>query len=987
MVVGVKIFANDGRVQINATGGETSLAFDFAIYDEDHIKIVRTRAGLDTTLVITTDYTVPLASINDEDGGTVTLVSPALNGDRYTLLLNVPYERITDFSQAGDFLADSLNLQLDLMTQQNQQIVRDAKRSPKFPESAVIGEIPLPVPSANASLVFNSDATAIINGPELSELTSAAATASAAAATATAAASSASSSETSAEASALAAAASAAQAGSSVNVLTTIRNNKMVPWGPSTVAATNSAFEQLCSKYPQIQRGKNGGRNGQNSMSQMDNIYTAVIAQKPAWVLMHGSFGNDMGGGSMADAPSNALASAGSISNAKYNLTAALDLFRSFDIKVIVCPEMVEQEPGTRRTNILAWNAALPSTIAARNDSGILYVDTASLITDASGNPLIPHISTTATGTSGSPDIMVASATGIVRGMHPDDVTDLITSATGKPRIKNISGTTITLSGNLAGAMSATPVVFMTDYEDFTHYSTVGHEKCAVAIYNAMNAAGWLTGYESYLPMTSSNDGSNVENLAGNGLLLGTVTSNVGEDWFSTFATESVTTNANFRGNVQRVVVAAGEALGSAVGHNAVDVTSKQGRKIGVHFGTEASNFIVNGAVYSVVLSFDSAPPSLPAGAFPDETSQPIVFYDIDLEGKRSWYAECYVPTAATTLSAFVQLANEDFPSTAASSGQIDVGDLLVVDIDDPIRNASSGGSSQWTTTGSDIYYGTGGVKVGAASAPHVRAALEVDSTTKGFLLPRMTAAQMATLGTLSPPDGLMLYTSDLSNPYIYSAFSFKAVCIDFVKAAFFQAAELGFGEQGTNGASKTTLKAQDSLAADNIVTLPATAGTLGLETAIGTVQATTSGVSKTFTGITAATKRITLLLNNVSTNGTSNLLIQLGDSGGLETTSYSGIGMRIPSAAANAGAANTSGFLINSALAAATLCGSVVIELVDPSTNTWVCSGIVTDTTNTITIVTNGVKSLSATLDRIAILTANGTDAFDAGSINILTE
>lgn len=163
MVIGVKIFANDGRVQINATGGETSLAFDFAISDEDHIKIIRTRSGVDATLAITTDYTVPLASINDEDGGTITLVSPALSGDRYTLLLNVPYERVTDFSQAGDFLADALNLQLDLLTQQNQQIVRDLGRSAKLPESSTITSLDLPTPEASALIGWNSAADELQN--------------------------------------------------------------------------------------------------------------------------------------------------------------------------------------------------------------------------------------------------------------------------------------------------------------------------------------------------------------------------------------------------------------------------------------------------------------------------------------------------------------------------------------------------------------------------------------------------------------------------------------------------------------------------------------------------------------------------------------------------------------------------------------------------------------------------------------------------------
>jgi hypothetical protein len=163
MTVGVKVFSNDGRVQINATGGETTLAFDFPIFEESHIRIIRTRAGVDTTLTLTTDYTVPLASIADEDGGQINLVSPALNGDRYTLLLDVPYERVTDFNPSGDFLSETLNLQLDLLTQQNQQIVRDVGRAAKLPESSTVANLQFPAPAANQLLGWNATADGLKN--------------------------------------------------------------------------------------------------------------------------------------------------------------------------------------------------------------------------------------------------------------------------------------------------------------------------------------------------------------------------------------------------------------------------------------------------------------------------------------------------------------------------------------------------------------------------------------------------------------------------------------------------------------------------------------------------------------------------------------------------------------------------------------------------------------------------------------------------------
>lgn len=871
MTTGVRILENDGRVQIAASGGQTSLAFDFPIYDESHIRIIRTRAGVDTTLAITTNYTVPSGSIGVEAGGTVTLNTGATAGDVYTLLLDVPYARTTDFAQAGDFLAETLNLELDLITQQNQQIVRDQSLSLRLRDSTALSGLTVDEPEADAVLVFNATGDGVTNGPNVADIVSSASTATAAAATATAAASAASASETSAEAAAAAAAASAGLIGSNANVFTTLRNNIMVPFGPSTVAANNSAFEQICSKYGDfgIRRGKNGGRNGQYSMSSLDNIYQAVVAQKPAWVLMHGTFRNDMNAGTMADAAQGTTA--GNVGNAKYSLNAALNILRALNIKVIVCPEMVEQVAGTARTNCLAWNAALAATIAARADSGILYVDTASLITDSSGNPLIPTVTTTASGTSGSPDIVVASATGILRGMHPDDSAGYITSFTGKPRIKNISGTTITLSGNLSNNLVSATVSFMTDYEDYTHYSTVGHLKCATAIYNAMVAAGWVTGYKVPIPVTSSTSGSNVENLATNGLALSS-SAGTATGWFNTFTgAKSVTTNANFTGNVQRGTLVPGEATGRGIGQNSISVTAKQNRLVAIHAGVEASNFIENGAVYSVIGAFNVSPPAFQAGTFPDESPQPINFRNIDFEGKRSYYAEVVVPPTATSFVLYAINENEAFPSTAISSGIIDVGELMVVDIDDPLKPALS--SSQWTTTGGDIYYSTGGVKIGAATAPAATSSLELEGTTKGLVLNRMTSAQRNTLALIPPVNGTMVFDTDLLAPHVYTTTGaqFRALCTQYSPAAFFSAGQLTFGEQGTNGSSITTLKAQDALAASNTVTLPSGTGTLALVGGgyTSTAQTITSGGLLTLAhGLTYTPDEFDCWLINVTAQG-----------------------------------------------------------------------------------------------------------------------
>jgi hypothetical protein len=152
-----------------------------------------------------------------------------------------------------------------------------------------------------------------------------------------------------------------------------------------------------------------------------------------------------------------------------------------------------------------------------------------------------------------------------------------------------------------------------------------------------------------------------------------------------------------------------------------------------------------------------------------------------------------------------------------------------------------------------------------------------------------------------------------------------------------------------------------------------------------GTAQASTSGTSISFTGIPSWVKRITVMFNGVSTNGTSNQQIQLGDSGGFETTGYLGASVQLTDAQSVNAATITTGFGIRSALAANTINGAVVIT--NLTNNTWVAQGALTDSSRGAGYLVGGAKALSDVLTQVRITTVNGTDAFDAGSINILYE
>jgi len=153
-----------------------------------------------------------------------------------------------------------------------------------------------------------------------------------------------------------------------------------------------------------------------------------------------------------------------------------------------------------------------------------------------------------------------------------------------------------------------------------------------------------------------------------------------------------------------------------------------------------------------------------------------------------------------------------------------------------------------------------------------------------------------------------------------------------------------------------------------------------------GTAQASTSGTSITFSSIPSWVKRITVMFNGVSTSGSSNKLVQIG-SGSVTSTGYVSAGGNISGATGFGVASSTAGFIINSADASDNLYGSVVINLV--TGNTYGAYGTLGDVTGTYVnaYTVSGGVTLGGALDRVVITTVNGTDTFDAGSINILYE
>ncbi len=151
-----------------------------------------------------------------------------------------------------------------------------------------------------------------------------------------------------------------------------------------------------------------------------------------------------------------------------------------------------------------------------------------------------------------------------------------------------------------------------------------------------------------------------------------------------------------------------------------------------------------------------------------------------------------------------------------------------------------------------------------------------------------------------------------------------------------------------------------------------------------GTAVASTTGTAIDFTNIPAWVKRITVMLNGVSLSGTANLWVQAG-SGSITSSGYVGNRAYILNTTVQGNGGFTSALIeVPRNTAASATTGHVTITNV--SGNVWVAS-MVSAEASVFASFASGTISLSGVLDRIRIIAANGTDTFDAGTVNILYE
>ena len=188
----------------------------------------------------------------------------------------------------------------------------------------------------------------------------------------------------------------------------------------------------------------------------------------------------------------------------------------------------------------------------------------------------------------------------------------------------------------------------------------------------------------------------------------------------------------------------------------------------------------------------------------------------------------------------------------------------------------------------------------------------------------------------------------------------------------------------GTSALQAVAPGTSGNLLTSNGTTWTSAAGAYALTS--GTAVASTSGTSIVFTNIPSWVKRITVMLQGISTNGSSDPLVRLGTSGGIVTSGYLGTASGFSNSVATSN--YTAGFgLYSSGSWGAPIIFHGIMTICLINGNSWVENGNFARSDGANGALSAGSIALAGALTQLSITTAGGTDAFDAGTINILYE
>lgn len=288
----MSISSSTSRNDYVGNGAVDTYNYSFRIFDEADLTVtVRNTSGVETTLALTTDYTV--TGVGASAGGTIVLVNSAqswLDGDGdlksgYALTIRRVLDLVqeTDIRNQGAFYPEIHEDQFDKLVMIAQQQQDEVNRSARMPETISASAFDPTFPS---SLPDNPGATVIVNtagdgfdlGPTADQISSANTDATAAAASAAAALVS----KNNAAASETAAAASAASAAAVIAGLTASR--AVVTNGSGTLASASTTATEIgyVSGVTSAIQTQLDAKTLKSTLTTKGDIYAATAASTPA---------------------------------------------------------------------------------------------------------------------------------------------------------------------------------------------------------------------------------------------------------------------------------------------------------------------------------------------------------------------------------------------------------------------------------------------------------------------------------------------------------------------------------------------------------------------------------------------------------------------------------------------------------------------------------------------------------------------------------
>lgn len=150
------ITSTDTSVTANGNGTTTDFPWSFLIPTQADLEVVQTSAsGVETVKTVTTDYTV--TGLGDDNGGTVTMLSPPADGELLTIRRVTATTQQTDLTTGSSFYAEVFESALDKLTMIAQELDEKIGRCLKVSVSDSGADVYLPSAPVRAGFLLGFD--------------------------------------------------------------------------------------------------------------------------------------------------------------------------------------------------------------------------------------------------------------------------------------------------------------------------------------------------------------------------------------------------------------------------------------------------------------------------------------------------------------------------------------------------------------------------------------------------------------------------------------------------------------------------------------------------------------------------------------------------------------------------------------------------------------------------------------------------------------